>query len=225
MFGEEYNEMTEARLNTYGFLSGLCLRPPSETMISMVKNGNIMESVQVDPESKAYHQLLALTKTAAVDPDLEINLEAEHTALFMMPGDVMPHEAVYLDKEQKLGGRITISVQEFYICAGATIREDSIHLPDHIGMELEFMEFLCNVELQCRQKSESDTLKKCIEFQQEFLNNHLLKWGVQCSQDILSTTNNHLYAALAHLIIEFLEEEAEYVDTLYRKANSDTRVT
>lgn len=218
---KEYMQRAAERKMIYEFMSGLCLRPPSEAMVSMIRDGSIMESVQADPESKGRRELEKFVKESANMPDLQIELEAEHTSLFMMPGDVISHEAVFLDKDKKLGAKVTISVENFYKSAGADILYECIQMPDHIGMELEFMKFLCGIEYESRQKGDAEALGKCIEFQYKFLEEHLLKWAFQWSEKVLKHSENGFYKAIAYLIIEFLREEKGYVANLNLTVKSD----
>src|SRR4030066_496172 len=90
-------------------------------------------------------------------------LAAEHTSIFVLPSSHLPHEAVYLDREKRLGGRVTISVSQFYEKAGADVLESCIEMPDHIGMELEFMAFLCKMEKEMQGNADYTALKDCIQ--------------------------------------------------------------
>lgn len=211
---KQYAQWAADRKMIYEFISGLCLRPPTEAMISMIRDGSIMELVQADPKSEGRNELEKFVKLSAGMSGLQNELDAEHTSLFMMPGDVIPHEAAFLDRDQKVGAGVTISVENFYKSAGADILSECIQMPDHIGMELEFMEFLCGIESEARRKGDIEALKKCIEFQGEFLEDHLLKWAFQWSEEVLNHSQNGFYRAVALLASEFLREEEEYVTNL-----------
>jgi TorA maturation chaperone TorD len=213
------------REKTYMFLSGLCLRPPSDSIIAMIKDGSILSVFQAEQdnaeggdEAVSYPSgLFEFVRQAETMPDLKEELEAEHSALFVLPSDSIPHEAVYLDREQRLGGRITMSVSQFYEKAGADIQEGSIEMPDHIGMELEFMGFLCKIERESWEKTGIESLQKCVEFQKMFLEEHLLKWVYRCCEKIIEKATYGFYKAVAHFIIEFMKSEEEYVSELYAK--------
>ncbi|MEW6410052.1 MAG: molecular chaperone TorD family protein [Nitrospirota bacterium] len=201
------------RERTYRFLSNLCLKPPSDSLISMIEDGSILSVVQGD--SNGYSELVRFVEEASNMPDLRNELTAEHTALFVLPRGVIPHGAVFLDKEKRLGGRVTISVEQFYERAGADILKDCTEMPDHLGMELEFMGFLCKIEEESWQKGDHTALQRCIEFEKSFLYEHLLKWAFQCCESIIEHTTSRFYKALAYLIMEFLRDEEEYVAEIY----------
>jgi len=208
------------RENIYRLLSALCLRPPSDTLIDMIRKGSILSifscGEEGDSEDTSWRlEMKEFVKTAGTIPNLKEELEAEHTSLFVLPGGVLPHEAVYLDKEKRLGGRVTISVKQFYDKAGASILQDSINMPDHIGMELEFMSFLCRMEGELLERADLAALQECIRLQYEFLQEHLLQWVFQCSKKILELSRYGFYNAIAHLLTDFMEGEREYVLGFY----------
>ena len=211
---EEQNT-AEEREKMYKFLSSLCLKPPSDSVISMIEDGSILTGLEGD--IKGYAELWKFVNEASQMTDLKNELEAEHTALFVLPSGVIPHEAVYLDKEKKLGGRVTMSVKQFYEKAGTEILDNCIEMPDHMGMELEFMGFLCKLENRLWEKADLLAIQKCIELQKTFLDEHLSKWVYQCCEKIIERATYGFYRAIAYLIMEFVKNEKEYVAELYEK--------
>jgi len=212
----EYTERAAERRLIYEFLSGLCLKPPPAAIVEMIQDGSVLALIQAGPESKAYEEMEAFVSESADKPGLETELAVEHTSLFVLPSGVLPHEAVFLDKYQRLGGSVTIGVREAYRRAGAQIEKECLEMPDHIGMELGFMKFLCAMESECWLNGAAEgSLEKCVELEEEFLREHLLKWAFDCMEKILDETDNHFYKAVAHLIAGHLEEETEYVASLY----------
>ncbi|MBI4686718.1 MAG: molecular chaperone TorD family protein [Nitrospirae bacterium] len=203
----------EERGRTYRFLSSLCLKPPSDYILSMIREGRILSLVEEG--SRAYDELSRFVEDVRRIENLEDELAAEHTALFVLPGGVLPHESVYLDKEKRLGGRVTISVKQFYEKAGADILNKCIEVPDHLGIELEFMAFLCDIEKELRKKDDIEGLRQCIEFQKTFLSEHLAQWAYACCEKIIKQSTYGLYKALAYLIVEFIGEEEGYISDLY----------
>lgn len=199
------------REDIYRFLSGLYLRPPSDALLEIILDGSITTIFRDDEEMSAF------VKAASGMANIKDELEAEHASMFALPSGVIPHEAVYLDKEKRLGGRVTMGVRQFYERAGTDISEDCIEMPDHIGMELEFMGLLCRLEKKFREKSDRSSLRKCIEFQKAFLAEHLLKWAHQCCEKVIEKSAYGFYKAIAHFTNEFLKDEEKYVSELYRK--------
>lgn len=203
------------REKMYKFLSSLCLKPPSDSVISMIEDRSILAGLESG--IKGYAELREFVNEASQITNLKNELEAEHTALFVLPSGIIPHEAVYLDKEKRLGGRVTMSVKQFYEKAGTEILDSCIEMPDHLGMELEFMGFLCKLEKELWGKADLQGLQRCIGFQKAFLDEHLSKWVYQCCEEIIKRATYGFYKGIAHLITDFVKDEEEYLTELYAK--------
>lgn len=203
------------RAETYRFFAGLCIKPPSEGLVSMIRDKSILTEMKAEKSSKGHAGMLDFVNQASGMQDLQNELEAEHTALFTLPSGVIPHEGVFLDKEMRLGGKVTVSVRQFYERAGAGILDECIEMPDHLGIELEFMAFMCRMEAELRMKKDFSALQRCLELQAGFLEEHLLKWAFQCCEKIIEKTSFGFYRAVAYLIMDFLKDEEEYVAGMF----------
>lgn len=206
----------------YRFLSSLYLRPLSDSLIAMIKDKSILSFFQDGDKGREeggswFSGLSEFVEQAQTMANLNDELEAEHASLFMLPSGVIPHEAVYLDKEKRLGGGITMSVRRFYERAGADILENCIDLPDHLGMELEFMGFLCKLEKELRKGADAPALQKCVAFQKKFIDEHISKWAYKCCEEIVAYATYGFYKAIARYTMEFLKSEEEYVSEGYVK--------
>lgn len=218
MNGHDELIVTEDRGKTYGFLSGLCLRPPSEEIIAMLQDKSILDLFPKDEnDGSCFSEMAGFLAAASGIKNLSDELTAEHSTLFVLPSKHLPHEAVFLDSEKRLGGRITISVGQFYEKAGADIHDRCIDMPDHIGMELEFMAFLCRIEKEMRLAGDDEALKRCIDLEKTFLNEHLLKWVYDCCKKIKERAAYGFYRAIACLIADFMKAEEEYIADMHIK--------
>jgi TorA maturation chaperone TorD len=206
--------LAEKRSKMYGFLASICLQPPSESLAAMIRDGSILKMFDANQEEFWLSRLKGYVDRAAEDPELIEDLTAEHASFFVLPSGVIPHEAVYKDKKKRLGGRDTMDVARFYQLAGAEITEECIEMPDHLGIELQFMEFLCGIEKELAAKDEADGLRECHRLQNEFLNQHLLQWAFQCCEDIFRESEKGFYGAVANLVSDFLSSEKQYMAKL-----------
>jgi TorA maturation chaperone TorD len=194
------------RAKTYAALSALYLAPPTQAQI---------DSLRADGFLAAFRD--------AVGSMTESELAAEHTRLLVLPSGVVPHESMYLDENKRVGGRVTAGVQQFYDSAGAKLTKACLELPDHIGVELEFMSFLCDIEAQLRAQRDVDGLQQCLRFQHNFLSGHLLRWYRALCDRILGDSSSEAYRALARLTIAFLEAEGELLPRLIDELDSESR--
>jgi len=218
----EMQVVAAGRARTYGALSALYIAAPSKDLAEMIRAGGLAAQDSSSPLGAAASDLTAFFREAAV-PGLENELAAEYTRLFVLPSGVLPHEAIYLDENKRLGGRVTAGVRRYYEDAAAKLTNACLELPDHIGVELEFMGFLCGIEAQLREQADAAGLQKCLEIQHGFLTEHLLRWHQPFCAKVLASSNSGAYRALANLTIAFLEAERGLVPELIDKLDSESR--
>ena len=219
---EEMQTIAAGRAKTYAVLAALYTTPPSEELAAMIRAGGLA------PEGSgalgaAANELTEFFRQAASEGYSGNELVAEHTRLFVLPSGVVPHESFYLDENKRVGGHVTSGVQRYYEAAAARHSSTCLELPDHVGVELDFMKFLCDVEEQFWKEPNWDGVQKCLELENGFLAGHLLRWHRALCEKILVETNLDIYRALARLTIEFLDAERGLVPALTAEIVSEWR--
>lgn len=218
---EHMQDIAAGRAKTYAVLAALYSAPPSPELAAMIREGGLIQ----EPGSAlaaAAEELTAFFRQApqeATDNDIV----AEYTRLFVLPFGVVPNESFYMDEKKAVGGHVTVAVQRYYDAAAAQLTGTSMELADHVGVELEFMKFLCGIEAQLWQEPNWAGLEKCIEFQSGFLDGHLLRWHRALADKIVAESELDLYRAVARLTVDFLEAERAFVPDLARELCSEGR--
>jgi TorA maturation chaperone TorD len=216
----EMQATAAGRGQTYAILAALYSAPPSAELAALIRAGGLRQEGNTALAAAAN----ALTDAFA-DKRTEAEIAAEHTRLFVLPSGVVPHESYYLDENQRVGGHVTVAVQRFYDAAAAQLTNARLELPDHIGVELEFMKFLCTLEAQFWQEPNEDGLHRCLDFQKSFLEAHLLRWHRKLCEKVLNESSLDTYRALACLTLEFLEAERVFVPESSKAIHSERRST
>lgn len=219
---KEMQTVAGGRAKTYAVLAALYAAPPSEELAAMLRAGGLAQEGS-GALSAAANELTECFRRAASDGLSDSDLVAEHTRLFTLPSGVVPHESYYADQNQRVGGHVTVGVQRCYDAAAAQLTSACLELPDHMGVELEFMKFLCDIEAQFWQEPNWGGLQQCLDFQGGFLAEHLLRWHRALCDRILNESNLDLYRALARLTVDFLEAERAFVPELARGICSEGR--
>ncbi len=76
--------------------------------------------------------------------------------------------------EPQYAGALQASLQQEYAEAGLVVSPDD--LPDHVGVQLEFMSFLCGLEGEAIRLARDDVRERITARQHRFLTEHLCKW-------------------------------------------------
>lgn len=219
----QFKELAALRGSIYELLSELYATPLTVEAIEALN-----ESQEIPAGfsfSESVNALIAEVR-AFKESDGAINdLTAEHTRLFVLPSGIRPYEAYYLDENRRVGGRITAGVKSFYEYAAAQLTHTLMELPDHMGVELEFMKFLCAIEEQFWQAINPEGLRTNLQLQNQFLTEHLLKWHRAVAGQLRDCARMGIYRALADLTVDFLEADKKLIPELLEEIDSERRTS
>lgn len=180
------------RSNIYGLLSRVYSSEPNKDFLESIKGSRFLEVLGCDFRSAPLDEL--------VD-----ELSVEYTRLFIGPGShIYPYESAYRkDKESA-----DKEVKDFIESRGLRYRADFTEDPDHISVELEFMERIVQEEARASEKGDLKKASDFIELGKNFLNEHLIKWVPEFSGMVIESASLSFYREMAKLTKEFISNEA-----------------
>lgn len=182
------NGVMKARANLYHLLSKVYLKEIDKGLLCALRQCPI-----ISPD--------ILNKS---DDVLLNELAEEYAALFLVSGGLPPYESVRL--KGLLCQEPTIEVERFYEKCGLVLKDEWKRIfPDHLGLELEFMGFLCDKE------AEDSENNLWADYQREFFVDHLNQWVFDYLNDLERCSFHPFYREVARLTREFLESEKEYL--------------
>jgi TorA maturation chaperone TorD len=210
----EQIQWEEARSALYGFFSQAFLRGPSrpflEALISDDGAGNLGE---IFP-NVAYQQELAQVRLDAQEGRLTLKEAVlDFEALFRIPGPhyLSPYESVY--RSQSAGGRGCLcgpeatAVEQIYLRHGLEPSEGFSELPDHVGVELEFMAFLCRKAVHAMRTGDRAAVQEYHHQQYGFFTEHVGAWVRLLAEGLASQAQTSLYRFLGNFLNLLLELE------------------
>lgn len=205
-----------ARGNMYRFLSALFLEPPGEALVAPLLEGGFLEELKEVFGGAAVEDLRRFVHGFQGDYEC---LDQDFQGLFMVPLGryVTPYESVYRDEREVgdtrvrglLMGPSTLAVKQLYLEAGAAITEDFKDLPDHVGLELACMEFLCRAEALAWDEEDLDEIRRVRGLQRRLLQDHLLQWVPALCERIRERAAGPFYRGIACLTEVYLTQEAD----------------
>lgn len=194
--------MIKARSSIYRFISSLFLTEPSPEVIREIRDKKAL---------KTFRDL-------GIDFGVELNqgeealaekLAVEYTRLFIGPkGHFPPYESVHSSEGGTLWGDSTVEVSNFYRRCGYELAPEH-SIPDHIGIELELMQHLLEMEAKSLREGDSALASRYVALQKEFLENHLVKWGPGFCRKIEEAAEHPFYRGLARLTRQYITAEYE----------------
>jgi len=147
------------------------------------------------------------------------DMAVECARLFIGPYELKapPYGSVYLDKERRVMGDSTMDVIKMYHEEGLSMDKDFKELPDHIAVELEFMNYLIYREINTCVKSKLEDAIRDFKIQEIFLKHHLGAWVPEFSKAVIENSKNHFYINLAKCTAVFIKMDMDYLSATLRK--------
>ena len=210
----EQIQWEEARSAVYGFFSQAFIRGPSQQFLGALVSDEGMKNLREIFPDAAYQQELARVRLDGREGRVtqeEAVLDFE--ALFRIPGPhyLSPYESVY--RSQGAGGRgslcgpETTAVEQVYLRHGLEPSEGFSELPDHVGVELEFMAFLCSKAVDALRTGDRAAVQEYHHQQYCFFTEHVEAWGRLLAERLASQAQTSLYRFLGNFLDLFLELE------------------
>ncbi len=153
------------------------------------------------------------------DPEPEVRdaLVLEFTRLFIGPGrHISAHESIFVEVDSGAGGlwgAKTVEVKKFIETAGLDYEAGFTGIPDHVSVELEFMQKLAEWEADKWIQEDRKSAEYCLSVQRMFLGEHLLCWIPQLCGAILDQAELPFYRAMAELTNNYMEFERQSIAT------------
>ncbi|RJP18912.1 MAG: hypothetical protein C4520_13625 [Candidatus Abyssobacteria bacterium SURF_5] len=212
-------ELAHSRKNIYQFLAAVFLEKPKPELVERVIAKSSLDDLREIFSERCVSFLRNFAEQYSGDI---LPLEIEYTHLLVAPlGQyVTPYESVYRDEKEIAGqkvkgllmGESAVDVKKTIRKIGAEIDKSYRSLPDHIGLELQVMYFLCEQEGNAWSAQQLDEAVKFLEFEEEFLRRHLTVWVPVLTGRILERTKNDFFRGIACMTREFIEIEKNSFD-------------
>ncbi|MEW8506814.1 MAG: molecular chaperone TorD family protein [Candidatus Thiodiazotropha sp.] len=208
--GADWNRMADnakSRSDIYGLLTLVFRREPSEAFIDELRSPRL---------SSAFSDIgLELGGSFYSEPVSAIadRLALEFSHLFIGPGrHISAHESIFAEVDGDSGslwGAKTVEVKKFIETTGLDYASRFTGLPDHISVELEFMEKLTRWEAAKWTEMDRASAEYCMSVQRMFLQRHLLAWIPSFCDAVMAQAEIPFYREMAELMRNFLELEEQ----------------
>jgi TorA maturation chaperone TorD len=196
------------RSTIYGFLAAIYRQEVSSDLLQQIK----------DPQFLGVLTKLGIELNNGLfkKPEKELleALAVEYAYLFLGPGKhISPHESVHHKKENaqwgQLWGESTAEVKKIIESSGLEYKTEYTGLPDHISVELEFMQQVILREEQARQADDKDMALLCLENEKKFIKEHLVRWVPIFCEKVIQEAELPFYREMAGLTKKFIEFERD----------------
>jgi TorA maturation chaperone TorD len=202
-----------ARGALYRFLAATFLAPLGPETLALFESSGLAERIERLFGPLVAGQFAQVARgTAALGA-----LRQEFDNLLVVPLGryLTPYEAVYTDERvvgnQRVRGLLmgpsTVAVQACYRAAGAQLDGECRELPDHVGVELSFMQFLCDEERRAWEQGDRSSAVEWRARERHFVQHHLGRWVPELCRRMAERAATAFYRGVALLTAEFVAVE------------------
>ncbi len=195
------------RSHLYGLLAAVYRQEPSAALLRRIREPRFSEAlagagVRLDKDF-----------LERPEDELLLDLAVEYTRLFIGPGrHVSPHESVHRNGGGgSLWGEATAEVLSFIEACGFRYKSAYHGIPDHIGVEMEFMKEIVAREARAWRREDYRAVARFLRIEEEFIDQHLARWVPAFCQKVIEGADLPFYGEIAKLTVDFLESEKEEI--------------
>lgn len=198
---------TGARSELYGLLAD-ALSFPERAFHGHVAAGVFREEAEGLVEELPYPLPVTVDFEGLAEAGEYVDFQAEYIRLFEV-GAIRPPCPLYGGEWGPARKRTMEEVLRFYRFFGMKVDERARELPDHVTVELEFLQVLAFEEGMARATG-IDTAP-LLRAQRDFLERHPARWWRLLERKLATQNPARFYAALASLTGAFLAGDLAYV--------------
>jgi TorA maturation chaperone TorD len=214
---QELIRITERRGATYAFLSRLFRVEIDQALLDEMRTLRF----PINTGSKKIddgHRLIATYLGGVWDNSLT-ELAVDYARVFLGHGvdaysAAYPFESVYTSEKRLLMQEARDEVLAIYREAGLTKQSSWKEGEDHISLEMEYVQILCQRVVDALKQGDEEGAHALLVSQRGFLLEHLAAWTPMMTADMKRFAKTDLYQGLAWLTEGFLETDVEFLEDL-----------
>jgi TorA maturation chaperone TorD len=215
--GVEAAEKAEERSGLYGFLAAIFCAELTVPLLRRLREPDVAGPL-LDAGVVFDEDFLNGSEPGVIE-----DLAVEYALLFVGPGKhIPPIAAFHLDQERStLCGPSTEWVRAFVERMGFEYRPEHAELPDHLAVELEFMQHIADQQARALRDGDVEEARRLWEAQRTFVTDHMVRWLPIFCDEVVANATHAFYAQMAKLLRGFIAAESE---ALSDHLNSPARV-
>lgn len=174
--------------------------------------------------AEGFKMISTYLSKGTLDPVTE--LATDYAGLFLgsegpvTQSGTQPYESVHTSSNGLIMQKARDQVAAIYRANDLDL-VNNLNIPeDHIGLELDFMAFLCRQVRDAQARNQSDILASLYR-KREFLQNHILNWIPDFCRNVEKNANTTFYKGLARLTRIFIRIDSDSTNKLITELDSN----
>ncbi len=207
-------QLTEQRADTYGLLSRLYRVEIDQELLDELCGMRFPASTGNKDADEGYRRIA--TYLSNLWENSLTDLAVDYVRCFIGHGvdaysAAYPFESVYTSEKRLLMQEARDEVLAIYRSVGLDKQSTWKEGEDHVAVELEFMQIMCQRTVEALRAGKDDDTFSLLMTQKNFLEDHLVAWTPMMTADLKRFAKTGLYEGLAYLTDGFLETDHEFL--------------
>ena len=205
------------RSATYGLLARLYRVEVDQELLDELHGMRFPASTGNARVNDGYRKIA--TYLSNVDERSVTELAVDYTRVFIGYGvdsysAAFPFESVYTSEKRLKMQEARDEVLAIYRASSLEKVEEFNENEDHLAIELEFMQVLCDRTVRALEESDEDRAASLLLTQRNFCDDHLNAWVPMLVVDIDRLAKTEFYRGLGELTQGFLEEDGAFLASI-----------
>lgn len=210
-------EVLRGRRATYQFLSRLFRVEVDQELYDTLVSMRFPTNTGNELVDEGYRLICGYLSQA--DGCVLTELAVDYVRAFIGSGNdgfsaAYPYESVYTSPKRLMMQDARDEVLVLYRAFGLDKQESWKEGEDHIALELEFEQILCERAIAAYEAGDEDECLKLLLSQRNFLEDHLLAWYPMMAADLQKFPQTDFYKGLGKLTDGFLRNDREFLDAV-----------
>ena len=217
-------DVLRGRRATYQFLSRLFRTEVDQELYDTLVSMRFPANTGNPLVDEGYRMICGYLSQASGDVLAE--LAVDYVRAFIGSGNdgfsaAYPYESVYTSPKRLMMQDARDEVLVLYRAAGLAKQESWKEGEDHIALELEFEQILCERAIAALEEGDEDACRALLLSQRNFLEDHLLAWYPMMAADLQKFPRTDFYKGLGKLTDGFLRNDREFLDAVLSEDEAD----
>jgi TorA maturation chaperone TorD len=212
---QELIKLIEQRAATYAFLGRLFRIEVDQALLDELRGLRFPANTGNKKVDRGYR--LIVTFLGNIWDNTLTELAIDYVRVFIGHGvdafsAAYPFESVYTSEKRLLMQDARDEVLAVYRSAGLEKKPSWKEGEDHISLEMEYLQVLCQRTIDALREGDEDAAYAQLLNQRNFLVDHLAAWVPMMTADMKRFAKTDLYQGLAYLTEGFLETDVEFLE-------------
>lgn len=205
-----FSEVMEGRASTYQFLSRLFRVEVDEEFYELLLSMKFPAETGDELVDEGYRLICKYLSSSG--DDVLTKLAVDYVRAFIGGGNsgysaAYPFESVYTSPKRLLMQNARDEVLVLYRAAGLGKQESWKEGEDHIALELEFMQILCERAAEAYSSGDEEACRALLVQQRNFLEDHLWAWYPMMARDLEKFPKTDFYRGVGKLTEGYLRSD------------------